>query len=155
MDSISTDISLAKEPEAPKADERLASQVQKAQPSSIKAQTDAVSVGVSSVVRSQVEFFKNATTGGKASEEATRVDTGLSREELEKTRKKLERTINSTDVKFDVSIAENGDSEFYFQVVEKESGRVIRQFPPDKVSGQGDLDAQELVRAGQIFEAAA
>lgn len=66
----------------------------------------------------------------------------ISAEKAEEIRSKLEGAINSTHIRFDVSIEEDGKSSLFFQVVDKDSGRVIRQFPPEELVDLGEVADQ-------------
>lgn len=62
----------------------------------------------------------------------------LSEEEARDIAKSLEKYLNEvhgTKVKFNVSLAHDEANAFSFQVVEKKTGRVVRQFPPEDVMG--------------------
>lgn len=62
---------------------------------------------------------------------------GLTRDDAEKLANDLEQVLNSpedTVIRFRVSL-ENRSSGFRFQVVERETGRVVRQFPPEDILG--------------------
>lgn len=90
----------------------------------------------------------DAAVSRQASEDAVRVEvaTGrasrsdeavasesFSREDAEKFASELQEALNSTFVRFNVSVKENKDSGLNFQVVDRESGRVIREFPAERV----------------------
>ena len=66
----------------------------------------------------------------------------LSKEEAEKAAKDLEKALNrpaDTEIKFNVKLIsageEGGVTDFKFQVVEKGTGKVVRQFPPEDING--------------------
>jgi len=66
----------------------------------------------------------------------------LSKEEAEKEAKDLEQLLNKpaeTEIKFNVSLVGTGEkssvTDFKFQVVDKETGKIIRQFPPEDING--------------------
>lgn len=75
----------------------------------------------------------------QASKDA-REKTKLSREDAEKLAEDLERQINTptdTVIRFRVAApADSADkSNFRFQVVDRDTGKVLRQFPPEDISG--------------------
>lgn len=69
----------------------------------------------------------------------------LSEEQAKQEAKELEALLNKpadTEIKFNVKLISTSDSgeksrvtDFKFQVVEKDTGKVVRQFPPEDING--------------------
>ena len=78
--------------------------------------------------------------------------TGINPEEM---RERFENAINSTEVRFDVSIKDSGKSSLFFQVVEKESGKVIRQFPHEELVELARQQAEKAEHVGHLIRALA
>ncbi len=66
---------------------------------------------------------------------------------------KFEKELNQVAVKFDVSVVEPGEhhNDLRFQVVEKETGEVLREFPPDRVKAYLMDSDEESGLAGLFF----
>jgi uncharacterized FlaG/YvyC family protein len=81
---------------------------------------------------------------------------GRSEESAAKLAARLEQAINDafgTSVRFSVSPREEGPDSVSFQIIEKESGEVLREFPEDEVR---QLVTREDIQTGQgIFVEAA
>ena len=75
--------------------------------------------------------------------------------DLEAIRERFESSINSTEVRFDVSIKDSGKTSMFFQVVEKKSGKVIRQFPPEELIELAEQQAEAAQNVGRLIEASA
>ncbi|MCB0358642.1 MAG: flagellar protein FlaG [Bdellovibrionales bacterium] len=88
-------------------------------------------------------------------DQTEREEQEFSDRQLEDSRRRLEKAINSTEVRFEVSPAKDGDSNLFFQVVDKESGKVIRQFPPEKLVELAEADQATSRRLGQLLRAEA
>ena len=87
---------------------------------------DAVTVNVSG---KKVDY---QTAASAEDEEKTAREVTL--ESAQKVAENLKRAfheINSTTVSFDVAIQESGASSLSFQVIDTESGKVVREFPPE------------------------
>lgn len=120
------------------------------------AGADAVRVDISaSFVRQAVAKAKEGEdkpkrTSADASDELKARELGL-----EEVRERYESSINSTEVRFDVSIRNSGKSSLFFQVVEKESGKVIRQFPPEELIELAEQQAEKAENVGRLIRASA
>ncbi len=88
---------------------------------------DAVKIDVSGIAAQQ------AAKEGRAAEQKQPKSEGsfeVAQKLAENIRAALQ-DIKSTKVSFDVSIAQRGDSTLSFQVIDTESGEVVREFPPE------------------------
>ncbi len=76
----------------------------------------------------------------------------LSEKEIKALAVELEQSLRETQVKFEVSIVGEQTSGLRFVVVEKDTGKVIREFPPEDLLGVKErrLNAQEHL--GRLFE---
>ncbi len=86
-----------------------------------------------------VEFSSSedavAFSGGDSGRVSDAKAQPLTREEAERIVRDLEeilKDVSPTALKFEVSQEENDDSAFSFKVIDRETGKVIRQFPPDE-----------------------
>jgi uncharacterized FlaG/YvyC family protein len=65
----------------------------------------------------------------------------ISKEEAKQIAAEIEQALNKqkdTIIKFDVSLVEEekqGSNEFRFKIVERKTGRIVRQFPPEDIFG--------------------
>ena len=80
------------------------------------------------------------TSEDAVAEEAERVaEKEVERERAERQAQELETAIRRTTVQFKVSVGEGtktaGSTGLHFQVIEAETGKVIREFPPDEFRG--------------------
>ena len=88
---------------------------------------DAVTIDVSGIAAQQA-----ATEGRAAEKKQPKTDDSLEvAKRLAENLRQALSDIKSTKVSFDVTIAQRGESTLSFQVVDTESGEVIREFPPE------------------------
>lgn len=90
-------------------------------------------------------------SGGKPVPEEFSVD-GLSKEHAEKLAKELEEEINNqkgTQVEFQVS---EGEYTFNFAVVEKETGKIVREFPPKELMMMAKRARESLAQGVMVDE---
>lgn len=79
----------------------------------------------------------------------------LTREEAETIAKGLEQSLNTIQVRFGVSVGEDARTGLHFKVVDKETGRVIREFPPEKAFEMKEKEQEGSSEAGRLFEGVA
>lgn len=79
------------------------------------------------------DAVKVVLSGVQASITAKAQESKLTVSEAEQLRKVLETEVNRTAVKFDVSVEQGSASSLRFVVVEQETGKVIREYPPEEV----------------------
>ena len=53
------------------------------------------------------------------------------------------------------TLAKGSDNGFFFQVIEKDTGKVVRQFPPDSLGEMSELDADDFTKSGATVDEAA
>lgn len=92
---------------------------------------DAVTLNLSSTSAGSTPSDPKVTSGESNEREGEKQKS--TREELEQGSKQLERALNQSEIRFNVLTAENKTGEFHFQVVERDTGRILRQFPPDEL----------------------
>lgn len=113
---------------------------------------------VRDAVRVELSVSKNKVDVGedpsqsKASESKEESRDKEVEKEMQEAAKLIEKEFNHTAVKFQVGIAGSGDSELRFQVIEKETGKVVREFPPEPVLNHlrqkgGDSDLKGVIIA--------
>lgn len=66
------------------------------------------------------------------------------REDIEEQAAQLERTLNSKVVRFRVAVKEGEKAEMHFQVVDRETGKIVREFPPEKAHDFDDIAGMML-----------
>lgn len=98
-------------------------------------------------------------------EETTKKSEELSEEQAQKQAKELAVLLNKpadTEIKFDVKLISTAGSEdqgsitnFRFQVVEKGTGKVIRQFPPEDINGLKERVKATPGSPGILFDSVA
>ncbi len=118
------------------------------------ADRDAVRVDLTSSIVRQAVAKGSGEEGERAPSEASE-ESPAKEFDLEKVRERFESSINSTEVRFDVSIKDSGKSSLFFQVVEKESGKVIRQFPPEELIELAEQQAEKAENVGHFIRASA
>jgi uncharacterized FlaG/YvyC family protein len=99
----------------------------------VEAGTDAVAVDISTSTASETENTRE-TKGGEESKTSSEVED--KRQVFEEVAAQFEKELNQTEVRFNVSVVDTGEgsnNDLRFQVVEKETGEVVREFPPERV----------------------
>ena len=61
------------------------------------------------------------------------------RDNIEEQAAQLEKTLNSKVVRFRVAVKEGDRAEMHFQVVDRETGKIVREFPPEKAHDFKDI----------------
>jgi uncharacterized FlaG/YvyC family protein len=90
----------------------------------------------------------------------------LTKEEAKEAAADLEKALNkvgNTEIQFNVSLVVAGGADeskskvtdFKFQVVEKKTGKIIRQFPPDDINGIKQRAQQNSPKAGLFLNSVA
>ena len=122
--------------------------IQAASASAAPVSDDAVTVDLSQNAEAQASSEPDASaTAAKNNSEAS-----ISRDQAEKIAKRYEAALNETQVRFKVSLEERGNNVINFQVVEKETGRIVRQFPPDKIMALEENATVKPGTSGKIFD---
>jgi uncharacterized FlaG/YvyC family protein len=100
--------------------------------------TDAVQIKLSSTASAVISRESEAKASAPKTERPTVRDSQAGvREQLETVRSEFEGKVNDTQVQFDVTIEGDGSTGMFFQVVDKNTGKVIRQFPPEELVDLG------------------
>ena len=90
------------------------------------ADSDAVKVDVSAEsIKSEDDRLQKAAKAAQQSLDAQAAD--------------LEKTLNSKVVRFRVAVKEGDRAEMHFQVVDRETGKIVREFPPEKAHDFKDI----------------
>jgi uncharacterized FlaG/YvyC family protein len=108
--------------------------------------SDAVAVELSS---NEIGSRENTT-----SEKADPKSSGIPLQEAKELATRFESAVNSTQVKFKVSLEERGNNVINFQVIDRETGQVIRQFPAEELKEKEQKLAQAGDGSGLLFDSA-
>lgn len=123
--------------------------------SSSAASSDAVRVAVGNTAVSQAKKDTTEKVASVEPKEPSKQDISIE-EQAKKAAKVLENAINSvsnTTVKFEADKIANGD--LRFKVVDRETGRVVRQFPPGEIISLADQVIATKDTSGILFDEAA
>ncbi|MDD2942980.1 MAG: flagellar protein FlaG [bacterium] len=114
-----------------------------------------VETGTSAAVVVDTSTSAKDSKASQAEERLNKQETEVpkTREEAEKAAKKLEQTINRTAVQFRVAVedGESGGSDVRFKVVDIETGKVVRQFPPNELPSMMERASKVDRASGNLF----
>jgi|GEM_PF-5793397 len=118
--------------------------VSPASSSSSSVKNDAVSVELSASAKAIAP--ENVSSASPSAAE------GIPRDDAVQLAKSYEKAINATQVKFSVGFEERGNNVINFQVIDKDTGQVLRQFPAESIKALEQKASAEPSSSGKLFD---
>jgi len=109
----------------------------------------------SDAVRISLENKNAQTQQTKEQPQPKKSDGTLNREDAKKLAERLEDTMNQTEVKFSVSVEGDAGSTMRFVVLDKRSGEVVREFPPEEARALKEKQEELQQETGVLIQTAA